>query len=175
MIVAESAADKLPDVLRPGLRIVFVGTAAGRRSAAVGAYYAHPGNRFWRTLHAVGLTPRRFEAEEFHRLLDLGMGFTDIAKTAAGMDREIAKGAYDPDAFASKIERFRPRIVAFTSKTAASIWLQTSTRNITLGEQACPPIGASRVIALPSPSGAALRYWSIEPWHELAAWYRAPE
>ena len=50
----------LPDVLAPGLRAVFCGTAAGTKSAIAGAYYAGPGNKFWPTLHAIGLTPRRF-------------------------------------------------------------------------------------------------------------------
>ena len=56
---ADRAAHVLPDVLAPDLRVVFVGTAAGARSAAVGHYYAGPGNRFWHTLHEIGLTPRR--------------------------------------------------------------------------------------------------------------------
>ena len=44
----------LPDVLQPGLALVFCGTAAGKRSAAERAYYAHPGNMFWRALPAGG-------------------------------------------------------------------------------------------------------------------------
>lgn len=47
----------LPDVLKPDLKIVFCGTAAGRESAARGAYYAGSGNSFWKTLHEVGLYP----------------------------------------------------------------------------------------------------------------------
>ena len=54
-----------PDLLRPGLRIVFCGTAAGTVSAARGAYYAHPQNRFWSALHASGSTPRLLQPEEF--------------------------------------------------------------------------------------------------------------
>ncbi len=54
----------LPDVLAPGLDIVFCGTGAGAWSARVGAYYGKPGNKFWPTLHAVGLTPRRREPAE---------------------------------------------------------------------------------------------------------------
>src|ERR1700753_3045292 len=50
-------APVLPDVLEPGLRVVFCGTAPGTASARAGAYYAGPGNRFWVTLHEVGLTP----------------------------------------------------------------------------------------------------------------------
>ena len=42
---------KLPDLLAPKLRVIFVGTAAGKYSAKVGAYYAKPGNQFWAALH----------------------------------------------------------------------------------------------------------------------------
>ena len=55
----------LPDLIKPGLKIVFCGTAAGNVSAARGAYYAHPQNRFWSALHAFGLTPRKLEPEEY--------------------------------------------------------------------------------------------------------------
>src|SRR6185437_5368113 len=52
--------------------VIFVGTAAGRRSAAASVYYAHPGNYFWRTLWLVGLTPRRFAPHDFAKLRDVG-------------------------------------------------------------------------------------------------------
>src|SRR5207248_473457 len=48
---------RLPDQLRPNLRLVFVGTAASTRSAELGHYYAHPGNRFWHAIHEAGITP----------------------------------------------------------------------------------------------------------------------
>ena len=53
----------LPDLIAPNLRIVFTGTAVGSASAHAGAYYAGPGNAFWPTLHAVGLTPRLLAAQ----------------------------------------------------------------------------------------------------------------
>jgi TDG/mug DNA glycosylase family protein len=62
----------LPDLLAPGLNIVFCGTAVSAVSAARGAYYAGPGNAFWPTLYAVGLTPRRFEPEEYPSIIRLG-------------------------------------------------------------------------------------------------------
>ena len=65
------------------------------------------------------------------------MGFTDIAKAAAGMDHEIAKSAYDRDGFAAKIERFRPRAVAFTSKTVPvrrGIWSLVGRAVASVGE-----------------------------------------
>ena len=160
--------DALPDSLRAGLSLVFVGTAAGTRSAAVGAYYAHPGNRFWRSLFETRITPRRFEPHEFSRLLDLGIGFTDVAKRAAGMDHEIAREAFSPSGLTEKIALFRPRTIAFTSKRAASCWLGRPTGAIAYGLQPPGATGGPNVFVLPSPSGAASRSWSIEPWHELA-------
>jgi TDG/mug DNA glycosylase family protein len=69
--------NRLPDQLRPNLRLVFVGTAASTRSAEVGHYYAHPGDRFWRAIHEAGITPRRYQPGEFAALIELGIGFTD--------------------------------------------------------------------------------------------------
>jgi TDG/mug DNA glycosylase family protein len=165
---------KLPDLLAPDLRVVFVGTAAGRRSAAVGHYYAGRGNRFWRTLHEIGLTPRCFEPKEFRKLLELGVGLTDMSKLGSGMDRQIAKHEFDAARFEVNVRRYRPRAIAFTSKKAASIWLgKSATRAIAYGRR--PPTAPDfpEVFVLPSPSGAARSYWSITPWQELAAWYRA--
>src|SRR6185436_15425430 len=81
------------------------------------------GNRFWRTLHEVGLTPRLFQPGEFRNLLALGFGLTDMSKLGSGMDHQIATHEFDPDQFVVNVRRYRPRVVAFTSKKAASIWL----------------------------------------------------
>ena len=162
---------KLPDMLRRGLKLVFVGTAAGRRSAEVGAYYAKPGNRFWRTLAETGITPRRFEPAEFPLLLDLGIGFTDLSKTQAGSDHEISE--YDPASFEAKMLEFQPRLVAFTSKKAASSWLSVRTAAISLGRQSLARPGFPEVHVMSSPSGAASGHWTIAPWQSLAAAYFA--
>ena len=108
----------LCDLLAPDLDLVFVGTAAGHRSAAERAYYAHPGNRFWRELRDIGLTPRLYAPHEFPELLKLGIGFTDMSKVGSGMDHEIAREHFDVTLFETKMRRFRPRAVAFTSKQA---------------------------------------------------------
>src|ERR1700749_5323333 len=113
--------NRLPDQLRHELRLVFVGTAASTRSAAVGHYYAHPGNRFWRALHEVGITSRRHEPHEFSSLLELGIGFTDLSKSGAGMDHQIDRQSFDVAGFKAKIRTYHPRTIAFTSKKAASL------------------------------------------------------
>jgi len=162
---------RLPDLLAPNLRVIFVGTAAGRRSAERGEYYAGRGNRFWRTLHEVGLTPRRFEPGQFRDLLPLGIGLTDMSKLGAGMDREIAKHEFDPEQFEVNIRHYRPGAIAFTSKKAVSVWLDKgTTRALAYGRQPPTKPAFPEMFVLPSPSGAARSHWSITPWHELAYW-----
>lgn len=157
----------LPDVLMPGLRVVFCGTAPGTRSALEGAYYAHPGNYFWRTLFEVGLTPVRLSPPEYRRVLEFGIGLTDVAKHHFGSDAELPLGAFDATRLRRKLARYRPRIVAFTSKNAARAGLVAGSRNLAYGEQAAR-IANSRVFVLSSPSGQARGFWNIEPWRELA-------
>ena len=159
----------LPDVLRPGLRLVFCGTAAGRRSAAERAYYAHPGNLFWRALFEAGLTPRQLAPAEFPLLSDYGIGLTDLAKRHAGNDSELPRDAFDVPALIAKIERHAPRLLAFTSKNAARAVLGGA---VHYGLQDAV-IGNTRLFVLPSPSGQARGHWQLEPWLALAECWRA--
>jgi len=159
----------LPDVLRPGLALVFCGTAAGRRSAEQGAYYAHPGNLFWRTLHAVALTPRLFAPAEFPLLPALGIGLTDLAKHHMGNDNELPRDAFDVAALHQRIARHAPRLLAFTSKAAARAALGRAAGYGLQQER----IGETRLFVLPSPSGQARGHWDIAPWQALAALLRA--
>ena len=164
----------LPDLLAPNLRVVFVGTAAGKRSAELGHYYAGRGNRFWRRLHEVGLTPRCFEPREFRDLLALGIGLTDMSKLGYGMDHQVAKHEFDPEQFEANVRRYSPRAIAFTSKKAAGIWLGRAHAHDCLRPATAD--GARdfpEVFILPSPSGAARSHWSKAPWQELAAWLKS--
>ncbi len=158
----------LPDVLAEGLDIVFCGTGAGAWSAKVGAYYGKPGNKFWPTLHAVGLTPRLLAPAEFREVLRFGIGLTDVAKEHIGQDDAIDLALVDAAALHEKIERFAPRAIAFTSKRAASLALGRPTSRIAYGLNP-DRIGRTAVHVMTSPSGAAGSYWSLEPWHALAA------
>ncbi|WP_271669261.1 mismatch-specific DNA-glycosylase [Bradyrhizobium sp. CCBAU 51627] len=160
---------RLPDQLRENLRLVFVGTAASTRSAELGHYYAHPGNRFWRAIHEAGITPRRYQPEEFAALMELGIGFTDLSKSDAGMDHQIAAATIDVPGFRAKIEKYRPRTIALTSKKAASLFYGRPSAAISLGRQARDE-SLPEIFVLPSPSGAASGHWTLEPWRELARW-----
>ena len=170
MVITRARRHVLPDVLRPGLDLVFCGTAAGRASAAAGAYYAHPGNFFWRTLHAVGLITEPLTPREFRRLLDFGIGLTDLAKHHVGNDDELPGHAFDAQALRRKILRHAPRLLAFTSKNAAQAALGHAAA---YGPQACR-WDTTALWVLPSPSGQARRFWDERPWRALAAAARAP-
>lgn len=164
----------LPDRLAPNLKVWFVGTAAGPRSAAERAYYAHPGNRFWRALHQTKITPRLFAPHEYPLMLDLGVGLTDFCKISWGVDSQIDREHFDVAAFKRKVKRLRPQALAFTSKTSASLWLGRPTGRIKTGRQDTVQTDCPALFVLPSPSGLATSYWSLEPWRELASFIRHP-
>jgi double-stranded uracil-DNA glycosylase len=157
----------LPDLLTPNLKIVFCGTAASTISVQASAYYANPTNRFWRTLHRVGLTPRQLSPNEFPQLLDYSIGLTDLAKDASGNDAVLSKSDFDVEAFRQKMVTYQPKIIAFTSKKGASVALNTTTAKLKYGLQP-EKLEQSQVWILPSPSGAARGYWDEAVWQALA-------
>jgi TDG/mug DNA glycosylase family protein len=164
----------LPDVLRPGLRIVFCGTQAGTASALRGAYYAGPGNKFWKTLHEIGLIPDRLGPADFRELQRYGIGLTDVAKATSGPDAALLRSHFDIEGFMAKMRAHAPDIVAFNGKRAAQAVLQSAGPGpgLGLGLGYGPQPGrlaGATVFVLPSTSGAAAGFWSIEPWRQLAS------
>lgn len=168
LIAPVRSAPILPDLLRANLRLVICGSAAGTRSAQDRAYYAHPGNRFWPTLHAAGLTSRRLRPDEYPALLEFGIGLTDVCKTESGADSALSKTAYDPDSVRAKILRYGPRAIAFNGLNPARSVLGRTAR---YGRQR-DAIGDTAVFVLPSTSGLACRHWDERPWHDLAEFLR---
>jgi TDG/mug DNA glycosylase family protein len=154
----------LPDVLRTGLKVIFCGTAAGPKSARVGAYYAGRGNAFWDVLNRVGLTPLALRPEEFRSLSAHGFGLTDLAKNASGTDDRLTSRDLDADAFLTKIAELAPLAIAFNGKKAAKTFYR---RAVNYGVQP-KTIRGIAVFVLPSTSAAARRYWNETYWRELA-------
>ena len=144
--------------------MVFCGTAAGFVAARVGAPYAGPGNRFYPVLHDVGLTPRELQPTEFRELPSFGLGLTDVAKYAVGGDSLLTAADFDGAAVIGKVERFRPRVLAFVGKRAAR---EVLGEPCGYGKQDVT-IGPTDVWTLPSTSGAARRFWEVAPWRDLA-------
>lgn len=159
-----AAAQLVPDVLKPGLDVVFCGTAPSAASYAARAYYAKPGNRFWPTLHRIGLTPREFAPSEFAAVTQYGIGLTDVCKSAFGQDADLPPDAFDVGELRTKIELHQPRLLAFTSKRSGS---EALGRKVEYGLQP-ETIGTTHLYVLPSTSGLATRFWDESWWRELA-------
>lgn len=157
----------VPDVLGPGVRVVFCGINPGRMSAAAGAHFANPRNDFWRLLHAAGFTPRVFRPEEQHALLELGVGLTNAARRTTRGSGELRKA--DFAGAAERLEelarRLRPRIIAFVGKAAyQGVFGERPEHG--LQERR---LGETALFVLPSTSPAN----ATVPWEERLRWFRA--
>jgi double-stranded uracil-DNA glycosylase len=154
---AAATGARVPDVVAPGLDILFCGINPGRWSGAVGHHFAHPGNRFWKAIHLAGLTDELVAPADERRLLDAGLGVTNlVARTTATAAElspdEIRQGAAS---LRRTVSRYRPRAVAFLGigayRTAFTV------PRASLGEQP-EPLGGAVVWVLPNPSGLQAHY-----------------
>ncbi len=157
--------DVLPDLLPAGLRLVFCGMAAGPESARRGAYYAGPGNRFWRMLHLAGFTPRQLRPEDFPELPSLGIGLTDLAKTQSGVDRLVRVTQADRDRLWAAIRAAQPQALAFTSGRTAALALGLKAVAFGRLADALRPPGVPPVFVLPSTSGSNNGNWDRKGYH----------
>ena len=163
-----ATARTLPDVAGPGLRILFVGINPGLYSGATGHHFARPGNRFWPTLHAAGLTPRRLSPCEERELLRYGLGVTNlVARTTASAAElradELVRGRRRVARLAA---RLRPAVVAFLGLSTFRVAFDRPAARV--GPQPEGLAGA-RVWLLPNPSGLNA-HWQAPA---LAAAFRA--
>ncbi len=156
----------LEDVLAEDLVVVFVATTATDRSARTEAYYAGKGNKFWRTLFRVRLTPRQFRPEEYNLLLAHDMGLTDMVKKRTAVDAELTDADFEIDPFLKKIKDHGPAIVAFNGKEAAKRALSKPTVSYGMQKE---KLYKSMVFVLPSTADQANDYWDEGHWRELAA------
>ena len=165
----EAARSKtLPDVIGPGLAVLFCGINPGLYSAAVGHHFARPGNRFWPALVAAGITPTLLRPDQHRTLLDAGCGLTDIVERASARadelsSEELLEGRQRLEA---KVLRYQPRYLAILGIGA----FRTAFRSprAVLGRQP-GAIGRTRIWVLPNPSGLNAAH---QP-KDLAAAFRA--
>ncbi len=158
-----AAADRtIPDVLAPGLAVLFVGINPGLWSAATGWHFARPGNRFWPALHRGGFTPRLLHPSEQDELPALGLGITNMAaRASARADELTAEELLDGAAILTdKVARYRPRWVAVVGVTAYRIGFQRP--KATFGPQPESLAGA-RLWVLPNPSGLNAHFTPVTP------------
>jgi len=117
---AEPVLSAVPDVLAPGLRVVFCGINPGRVSAAAAAHFANPRNDFWRLLHAAGFTPRLLRPEDQFDALDYGVGLTNAAPRTTKGSSDLRSADFQGSA--ERLQRLacelRPGWIGFVGKEA---------------------------------------------------------
>lgn len=160
---------RLPDRLRPGVRVLFVGINPGLRSAAIGHHFAGYSNRFWKLLYDARLVPRALTCEEDVRLPEWGYGLTNlVARPSRGMDDlKPAEFQAGRTRLLAKVRRYRPRVVALVGVTVYRA-LFPNAGPIRMGLQAESLAGA-HVFVLPNPSGRNANY----SYREMRAAYGA--
>jgi TDG/mug DNA glycosylase family protein len=149
----EAARDRvIPDVVAPGLDVLFSGINPGLWSAATGFHFARPGNRFWPTLHRSGFTPRQLRPDEQEELLDLGVGITNVAARATARADELTRDELveGGQVLCEKVRRLRPTWLAVVGIGAYRTGFGRP--DAAVGPQA-ESIGETRVWVLPNPSG----------------------
>jgi TDG/mug DNA glycosylase family protein len=146
------ALQSLPDVIEPGLSLIFCGINPGMRAASTGHHFEGRNNRFWRVLHLAGFTPEQIRPQHDRTLLRYGCGLTTVVPRATAQAAELSRAEIElaGDDFRRKIEQYAPRYVAFLGKMALAAI--SGTRNVDWGLQAAP-FGGARTWVLPNPSG----------------------
>ena len=141
----------LPDYLRRGMKLVVVGFNPGERSARLGHYYAGRNNLFWPLLYDSGVVPELLEYQDDKRLIEFGIGLTDLVKRPTRGVEEIERHEFAEGRvlLAQKLEQYAPHVVAFNGKLAYEKFAQ---RRCKLGLQKERLYGA-QVFVLPSSSG----------------------
>ncbi|RKF48583.1 G/U mismatch-specific DNA glycosylase [Paraburkholderia fungorum] len=151
-VTRSGSLQSLPDILEPGLPVVFCGINPGVLAASSGHHFAGRGNRFWRTVHLAGFTPEQIAPEDDRTLLQYGCGLTTAVSRPTARADELSPWEFKAAAaeFEQKIERYAPQCVAFLGKMALSA--MSGKREIDWGRQ--PALfGGARAWVLPNPSG----------------------
>ena len=156
--VAAAYGDTIPDLVAPGLRVLFAGINPSLYSAAVGYHFARPGNRFWPAMHHSAFTSRQLAPCEQHLLLQLGLGITNVvARATARADElgpgELRAGWEQLTALTARIGPAWLTVLGVTAYRAAS-----GRPAAAVGPQP-DRVGGANVWVLPNPSGLNA-HWS---------------
>jgi TDG/mug DNA glycosylase family protein len=147
----------VPDVIAPGLRVLFCGINPGLYTAAIGHHFGRPGNRFWPALWKSGFTPRLFSPYEEGELLELGLGITNLVARTTAVASELAAPELveGGQALLRRLDEYRPRWLAMLG--VGSYRAAFGDPAAAVGQLA-DRLGQSRVWLLPNPSGLNAHY-----------------
>ena len=157
----------VPDVLGPGMHVVFCGINPGHWSAAAGAAFANPRNDFWRLLHAAGFTPRLLQPEEQQELLEYNVGLTNAVRRTTRGSGELRKVDFAGarERLDTIVRSYSPRAIGFVGKIAYTGVFGGRAEHGLQDRQ----LDGTALFVLPStsPANAAVT------WDERLRWFRA--
>ncbi|MBA3318236.1 MAG: G/U mismatch-specific DNA glycosylase [Gemmatimonadales bacterium] len=150
--IAAAVGRTVPDLIAPGLAVLFCGINPGLYSGATGHHFARPGNRFWPTLHAAGFTDRQVRPWEERELLEYGLGITNLVARATATAAELGQDELRAGRarLERKVRRFRPHAVAVLGIGAYR--LAFNHPRAAVGRQPAS-LGPAVLWVLPNPSG----------------------
>lgn len=163
----------VPDLLGPGLRLLFVGINPGLWTAATQTHFAHPGNRFYPALLRAGVIDREIdrsagftEADRAH-LISRGIGITNIVERATARASELERSELrvGGESLTAKVHELRPAVVAVAGITAYRVAFQRA--KAVVGRQPAD-LESAELWVVPNPSGLNAH----ETIDSLAEWYR---
>jgi mismatch-specific thymine-DNA glycosylase len=145
----------LPDHLRKGMKLVIIGCHPTESSVRVGHYYAGRDNEFWPLIFESGVVPEPFDYRDDKRVIEFGIGLTDLVKRPSKTMESIAREDFAEGriVLSQKLEEFAPRVVAFNGKMTYELFAQ---RRCNYGLQKESLYGA-RVYVLPQTPGPPMK------------------
>lgn len=149
--LADAPNRRVPDIFGPNLKVLFVGINPGIYTAAVGRHFAHPANRFWKALYDSGFTPRLYSPFESEKLLNLGLGITNIVERPTLRANEVSKDELEKgwQVLEEKVKKYKPKWIAICGLDA---YKKTFNKEAKIGRQA-EKINGTGIWILPNPSG----------------------
>jgi TDG/mug DNA glycosylase family protein len=145
----------VPDLLGPGLRLLFVGINPGLWTAATRTHFAHPVNRFYPALYAAGIDPAAgmTDADRAH-LVERGIGISNVVHRATARADELTRTELVEGGLRLQelVRRVRPRVVAVAGITAYRSAFGRP-RSVAGPQPADEAWGDAQVWVVPNPSG----------------------
>jgi double-stranded uracil-DNA glycosylase len=163
-------ADALPDLVAPNLAVLFCGINPGMLAAGTGHHFAGRANRFWRVIHLAGFTAEEIRPEHDRLILEYQCGLTTVVRRPTARADELSREDFTEAAteLERKVDRYRPRFVAFLGKAAYAA--MSGRREIGWGLQPGADFGGAAVWLLPNPSGRNRSFTLdrlVEAYHQL--------
>ena len=116
----------VPDLVAPGIRLLFVGINPGLWTAATQTHFAHPVNRFYPALFAAGIITRPIDPaagmtdDDRAYLLERGVGISNVVHRATARADELSKTELVEGGLRLQalVRSVRPKVVAVAGITA---------------------------------------------------------